>query len=143
VVGWRGRWYVVGHDLDRGALRCFRLSRLVGPVTVTGPPGAFTPPTDVDLISHVVQGSEPVERHGRATLLVRPDRAEGVRRWAERVDPGPDGDIAVVPYHHADGLAAWLVSYGTDVRVLDPPEVRDAVITRLKEITANAEAVAA
>ena len=30
VVCWRGRWYVVGHDLDRDATRCFRLSRIVG-----------------------------------------------------------------------------------------------------------------
>jgi proteasome accessory factor B len=140
VVGWRGRWYVVGHDLDREAVRCFRLSRLVGPVAAVGPPGAFTPPADVDLLSHVAQWSGPVERHGRATVLVRQGRADGVRRWAERIDPGPDGDVAVLPYHCADGLASWLVGYGADVRVLDPPEVRDAVISRLKEIAANAEA---
>jgi proteasome accessory factor B len=138
VVCWRGRWYVVGHDLDRDAARCFRLSRLAGPVTVTGPAGAFTPPGDVDLISHVAHSWGPVERHGRATVLVRRGRADGVRRWAERVEPGPDGDLAVLPYHCPDGFASWLVGYGADVRVLDPPEVRDAVIGRLKEI-ANLE----
>src|SRR5690606_40605444 len=36
VVCWRGRWYVVGHDLDRDAPRCFRLSRIVGAVRATG-----------------------------------------------------------------------------------------------------------
>ncbi len=138
VVCWRGRWYVVGHDLDRQATRCFRLSRIVGPVRAVGPAGAYTPPEDVDLISHVARWYGPVERHGRARVLVRPGRADGVRRWAERVEPGPDGDVAVLPYHCADGLAAWLVSFGADVRVLDPPEVRDAVISRLKEI-ANVE----
>jgi proteasome accessory factor B len=50
------------------------------------------------------------------------------------VTSGPDGDVAVLPYHCADGFASWLVGHGTDVRVLDPPEVRDAVISRLKEI---------
>ena len=30
VVAWRGRWYLVGHDRDRNAPRCFRLSRVVG-----------------------------------------------------------------------------------------------------------------
>lgn len=139
VVGWRGRWYVVGHDLDRDDTRCFRLSRLVGPVAVTGPPGGFTPPEGVDLLSHVAQWSGPVERPGRATVLVRPGRADGVRRWAERITPGPDGDVAVLAYHDPDGFASWLVGYGADVRVLDPPEVRDAAITRLKEIVANAE----
>jgi proteasome accessory factor B len=138
VVCWRGRWYVVGHDLDRDAARCFRLSRLAGPVTVTGPAGVFTPPGDVDLISHVAHSWGPLERHGRATVLVRRGRADGVRRWAERVEPGPDGDLAVLPFHCPDGFASWLVGYGADVRVLDPPEVRDAVIGRLKEI-ANLE----
>ena len=143
VVCWRTRWYVVGFDLDRQDVRCFRLSRLVGPVTTSGPAGAFTPPADVDLISHVAHSWGPVERHGRATVLVRPGHADGVRRWAERVEPGPDGDRAVLAYHCAEELAHWLVGYGADVRVLDPPEVRDAVITRLKEITASAEPVPA
>ena len=142
VVGWRGRWYVVGHDLDREAVRCFRLSRLAGPVIPVGPAGAFTPPPDVDLLSHVVRWSDPIERHGRATVLVRRGRADGVRRWAERIDPGPDGDVAVLPYHSAERLAYWLVGYGADVRVLEPPEVRDAVISRLKEITATLDAEA-
>jgi proteasome accessory factor B len=140
VVCWRGRWYVVGHDLDRDATRCFRLSRVVGEVTATGPAGAFAPPADVDLISHVARWSGPAERQGRARVLVRPGRADGVRRWAERVEPATDGDVLTLPYHCADGLASWLVSYGADVRVLEPPEVRDAVISRLKE-TANLEVV--
>lgn len=135
LVCWRGRWYVVGHDTDRQATRCFRLSRVVGPVRPVGSAGAFTPPADVDLISHVASWQrEPVERQGRARVLVRPGRADGVRRWAEKVTPTPDGDVVELAYHCADGLASWLVGYGADVRVLEPPEVRDAVISRLKEI---------
>lgn len=133
VVCWRGRWYVVGHDLDRDAPRCFRLSRLAGPVKVSGPPAAFTPPADVDLLAYVVNEREPMPHHGRATVLLRPGRADGLRRWAERMQSSPEGDIAVLPYHCPDGLASWLVGFGPDVRVLDPPEVRDAVIGRLKE----------
>src|SRR3954452_13511455 len=48
VVCWRGRWYVVGHDLHRAATRCFRLSRIVGAVKATGRAGAFAPPERVD-----------------------------------------------------------------------------------------------
>jgi proteasome accessory factor B len=134
VVCWRGRWYVVGHDLDRAAERCFRLSRIVGAVRRTGPGGQFRPPENVDLISYVASWSGPVERTGRATVLVRPGRGAGVRRWAQEVTTGPDGDVAVLRYSDADGLAAWLVGYGADVVVLDPPEVRDAAIARLREI---------
>ena len=135
VVCWRGRWYVVGHDLGRDAPRCFRLSRVVGRVRRIGRPGVYTPP-DVDLISYVAHTWSPVERSGRATLLVRPGRCAGLRRYAEEVAPDPDGDRVVLRYADAEGLAGWLVGYGADVRVLDPPEVRDFVVKRLHEISA-------
>jgi len=134
VVCWRGRWYVVGHDLDRDAPRCFRLSRVVGPVRPTGPTDAFTPPPELDLLSYVARERPPADRTGRATVLLRPGYADGVRRFAERVTSTPDGDVAVLRYHCPESLAAWLVGYGSHVRVLDPPEVREAVISRLKEI---------
>jgi len=143
VVCWRGRWYVVGHDLDRDATRCFRLSRIVGPVRATGRPGAFVAPTDVDLISHVARWSGPVERTGRATVLVPAGRAAGLRRWAHETRPGIGGDQLVLPYADAESLAGQLVRYGPDVRVLDPPEVREAVIQRLKEIAARHDEVIA
>ena len=44
VVSWRGRWYVVGHDRDRNAPRCFRLSRIVGDVRLLGRPGVVRRP---------------------------------------------------------------------------------------------------
>jgi proteasome accessory factor B len=137
VVCWRGRWYVVGHDLDRSATRCFRLSRIVGPVRLTGPSGAYQPPAGVDLISHVARWYGPVEHTGQATVLARPGRAAGVRRWAQEVSKGPDGDRLVLRYSDPCGLASWLVRYGADVVVLDPPEVREAVIQRLKEVAAR------
>jgi proteasome accessory factor B len=127
---------VVGHDLDRDAERCFRLSRIVGSVRRCGQPGQFQPPQDVDLISYVARWSGPVDRSGRARVLVRPGRGAGVRRWAQDITPGPDGDLAVLRYSDAEGLASWLVGYGADVVVLDPPEVRDAAIARLREIAA-------
>jgi proteasome accessory factor B len=133
VVSWRGRWYVVGHDLDRDATRSFRLSRIVGPVR-SGQPGGFTRPADVDLIGHVAAWSGPVERAGLATILVRPGRAAGVRRWAEDVQPGPDGDRVTMRYADPDGLARWLVGYGADVVVLAPDEVRKATLARLRDL---------
>ena len=37
VVNRHGRWYVAGHDTDRGEVRVFRLSRIDGPVTLHRP----------------------------------------------------------------------------------------------------------
>ena len=137
VVCWQGRWYVVGHDRDRGATRCFRLSRIVGNVRVTGRPGAFTPPANVDLISHVARWSGPAPRTGRATITVKPGRATGLRRSAAETVPGLDGDRLTIPYADAERLADQIVGYGADVRADGPPEVREAVIQRLKEVVAR------
>jgi proteasome accessory factor B len=133
VVCWRGRWYVVGHDLAREAVRCFRLSRVVGNVRRSGPRDAYEP-LDVDLISYVARWSGPVERPGRATVLVRQGRGAGIRRYAEEIVPGERGDRVALRYAEAEGLASWLVGYGADVLVLDPPDVRDFVLKRLHEI---------
>lgn len=143
VVCWRGRWYVVGHDQGRAATRCFRLSRIVGTVRVTGRPGGYQPPADVDLISHVARWSGPVEHNGRATVLARPGRAAGLRRWARDVVPAADGDRLLLHFADPESFASSLVGYGADVLVLDPPEVREAVIQRLKEIATRHEAASA
>ena len=138
VVCWRGRWYVVGHDLDRKATRCFRLSRIVTSVRRLGRRGAYTPP-EVDLIDSVARWTGPIERTGRTTVLVRPGRGAGIRRWAEDITPGPDSDRVVLRYADAEHIAGWLVGYGSDVVVLDPPEVRELVLKRLHEIVAQHE----
>lgn len=138
VVCWRGRWYVIGYDLDRRAERCFRLSRIVGQVRRTGRTGAYVSPKGIDLIDYVARRSGPVERPGTATVLVRPDRGAGVRRWAEEVVPDPQGrgDRVTLRFADPDSFASWLVGYGADVVVLDPPEVRAAAVARLREIAA-------
>jgi len=135
VVCWRGKWYVVGHDLDRRATRCFRLSRIVGTVRRSGRAGSYEPPADLDLISYVAKFSGPIERSKRATVLVKPGRAAGVRRWATEVVPEADGDRIVLTYGDLDGMAAWLVGYGADAIVIDPPELRERIIARLEQIS--------
>ncbi|GLY00150.1 MULTISPECIES: WYL domain-containing protein [Actinoplanes] len=142
VVCWRGRWYVVGHDKDRAATRCFRLSRIVGDVRATGQPDAFTPPGDTDLISHVAHLSGPVARTGRATVTVRPGRAAGLRRLAAESVATPDGDRLTILYGDAEWLASRIAGYGPDARAEGPPELRTAVIQHLKELVSRHEVTA-
>lgn len=137
VVSWRGRWYVVGWDLDRQAVRSFRMSRIVGPVTPVGPENAFTPPPDLDLLGYVSQWWAPMEHPNRAVVLLKSGRAAGVRRRAESVESGPDGDRVVLRYSDPDSLARWLVGYGSDVVVLEPDEVRKAIVARLRDLVAT------
>lgn len=133
VISWRGRWYLVGHDNVRQAVRCFRLSRIAGPVRLVGPPNAVTVPEGVNLVE-IVAGSHAPQRHGVARIRVRRGCAAGLRRWATVLATDDDYDTIEVAYHDPEYLAERVVGHGADAVVLDPPEVRDLVIRRLRQL---------
>jgi proteasome accessory factor B len=110
------------------------MSRVVGRVVPVGEPGSFTPPADLDLFGHVAQWSNPVAHTNKATVLLRPGRAFGIRRRAESVVSGPDGDRVELRYSDPDSFARWLVGYGSDVVVLEPDDVRKAIVARLRDL---------
>jgi proteasome accessory factor B len=91
VVGWRGRWYLVGHDRDRADARCFRLSRILAPVVAIGPAGAVQVPEGTDAMS-IVRDSFGALPPVIGTAVVRcrsgerpaPPRPPGRRRRAQR-----------------------------------------------------------
>ncbi|WP_299950931.1 YafY family protein [uncultured Modestobacter sp.] len=135
VVAWHGRWYLVGHDLDRQAPRVFRLSRVAGMPKASGPAAAFEPPADLDLAS-VVAGSERREEQ-LVVVRARPGTAIGLRRHAVPLGPAEDGDDRLElrttePWSLADQLAA----HGPDVLVEAPQRMREAVVERLTRLAA-------
>lgn len=133
VVSWRGRWYVVGHDRVREAVRCFRLSRIAGPVQLTGPAGAVTVPEGVDL-GEIVAGSSAPQRRGVARIRVRHGYAAGLRRRAKVLASEDEHDVIEVPYAEAEFLAERVIAHGANAVVLEPPEVRDLVVDWLRRM---------
>ncbi|THV26141.1 helix-turn-helix transcriptional regulator [Glycomyces paridis] len=133
-AAWRGRWYVAGLDLDRGAQRCFRLSRIPGKVRLTGPEGAYTIPEGVDVLAFA-SASETPQIPSRARIVVRPKRAWGVRRRVDQIGPRtPEGDEARFSYTDTAQTAAWLASFGPDVLVLEPPELVKETVACLQAL---------
>jgi proteasome accessory factor B len=135
VVNRHGRWYVAGHDLDRDAVRVFRLSRIEGRVAFSGPPGSVSVPagTDVRELVTAWDAESPAERTAR--LRVRAGTGYGLRRWAVQDKPAGDGwDEIQVPFHEVDRFGDYLASFGPDVIAVEPPDLREAVIGRLKGV---------
>jgi len=128
----RGRWYLVGHDRDREAVRVFRLGRISGPVRADGPDGSVVIPPDVDLDT-LVDSYTPSAPQGVARLLVKPEGGQGLRRRALSVVAGEDDwDEMMVTYWDEESFADELAQYGADVVAVDPPEVRDTLLARLR-----------
>jgi proteasome accessory factor B len=138
VVAWHGRWYLVGHDLDRGAERVFRLSRVVGAPKASGPAGAFEPPAGLDL-AEVVAGQVGGEEH-LVVVRARPGTAIGLRRQATPLGTAGDGsDRLQLRTAEPGRLADQLAALGADVLVESPADVRDAVVARLTRLAAMGE----
>jgi len=138
VVSRYGRWYVGGHDRDREAARVFRLSRVKGPVSFDGPPGSFTVPAGTDVRDLVRSWGGPDPPRRTAVLRVRQGAGYGLRQWAATSRQGPPDepgwDRLECPFSEVDWLAGHLASFGPDVVVLDPPDLREAVVGRLKAV---------
>ena len=134
VVSARGRWYVVGHDSDRGEPRLFRLSRIVGDVTTEGRAGSFVVPegTDVRALTRSLAPEQPI---GRATLRVRKGAARDLRRRAvSTADAGEGWDVLDLEYADLDALAGEVLAALDAVVALAPPELRELVVERLSAV---------
>jgi proteasome accessory factor B len=133
-----GKWYVAGFDRDRGQERVFRLSRIDGPVTFTGPPGTVVVPPDTDVRKSVRawDGEPPPVR--TAELRIRSGTGYGLRRRAVSDQPigsaggGERWDLVRTRFSDAGWYADYIASFGADVVVLEPVDLREAVIRRLK-----------
>ncbi|MGE2736898.1 helix-turn-helix transcriptional regulator [Mycolicibacterium vaccae] len=136
VVTDKGRWYLVGHDRDRDAVRTFRLSRIGAEVTVIGEAGAVTKPADVDLREIVARVIGEWPDAGDARVWVAADRALALRRRATASTPrtlgGRDGDELVIEVGMFDRLAREVAGYGADAIALEPEALRADVIARLR-----------
>lgn len=138
VVNRRGHWYVAGFDRDRKGTRVFRLSRVEGPVKMAGPPGSVTVPEGADVRELVADWNKaPSLSDEPATLRVRTGAGHNIRKYGKSVEPdGADWDIVTTTYPKAGWYAEYLASFGTDVVVLGPEELRQAVVKHLRGVLA-------
>jgi proteasome accessory factor B len=137
VARYSGRWYVVGFDTDRQAERIFRLSRVEGKATTSGPPGSYEIPPGTD-VSQVARRLAPTPSTERVVLLVRKGAGHTLRRGADAVEegvPGPDTESTwdrVVLERATVGVADEVLGYGADVYVEEPERLRERVVRRLR-----------
>ncbi|GAA1017561.1 YafY family protein [Nocardiopsis tropica] len=141
VVTFRGNAYAVGHDVDRGAVRTFKLSRVRGGA-VLDRPATVRPPEDFDLHAHVVATVAERDPVGTARLWVARGRGDGLRRLASaQADAdfrGRPGTELTVEVRSVDALAREVTGLGPDAVVFEPDGLRDAVTGRLTALAGAA-----
>jgi proteasome accessory factor B len=131
IASWHGHWYLTGFDTDRDAPRVFRLGRIEGKVDVDGKAGSYEVPADHQPKAMISKAA--VERDPRpAALKVRVGAGHSLRRQADEIEEIDQSWSRVgLSFAETEAFADEISSFGPDVVVLDPDDLRDAVIARL------------
>jgi proteasome accessory factor BC len=135
-----GHWYLVAWDVDRAAVRTFRVDRIDGDV-VRGQAGEAQVPEGVDVERAVPDEPWQAEGEGTVQMRVLVDALEGPR-VADEV--GQDKVTA----RHADGsvevsfavssftsIRSWVLGLLDHATVLEPPAFRDELVAWLQALT--------
>lgn len=138
VITSQGRWYVIGHDVDRNAPRMFRLSRILGEVLDDGPPQTYEVPAGTDVRALSRSLAPPPSEDIKVTVLARAGTATGLRRWASSISPSDRrgwDELELVGRSERE-LVGTLLGYGDAVEVVGPDSVRETVAARVRALAA-------
>jgi predicted DNA-binding transcriptional regulator YafY len=128
----QGRWYVVGVQDHDASLRVFRFDRMEA---VRPADGTFEPPATFDLRGVLADGY-PFIGTIPATLILR--YSAGVSRWIHEREGGDVAEDGTLTREYPLGDLEWAVrkvlTYGPDVEVVAPVEVRRLVGERLSAL---------
>jgi proteasome accessory factor C len=130
-----GVWYVVGQDLDRKAIRTFRVSRIRSDIRfATRRERDFRLPVEFDVEAHRIPKPwqiGPVA--GRARIAVQEDTAWWVERTLASAGTLDDG-VFETDYARLEPLAGWILRQNGRAVPLEPEELRDAVADGLRKL---------
>ena len=127
-----GYWYLAGVDQSIEQVRTFRLDRVIGTFTVKKGPKKFKTPENFDSES-LFERVKSVE----ATIDVRRGKGTSLRALAASTKSIGEWDQIQIPILDIKTLSALILWHGDDVYVHSPTDLREIIISSLKEISAT------
>jgi len=139
----KGRWYVIGRDVDRQASRMFKLSRMTELPRRVSRAGAYEVPADLDLRS-LARSLAPRERTETALLAIRAGKAPALARRGEPavsdLDLPAGFAVYAVSFSDLHSAAEEITQHAADVVVLEPAELRELVVRGLTAVVESVRA---
>jgi proteasome accessory factor B len=126
IVFWNSFWYLVGMDLDRKAIRLFKISRFQGGVDVSKKRNEFSIPSDFNVSDHLPK--QDLQVISSAKIEIRKDSAALIRQRGKQVTEGPDFDTYEINYENERTFLREIIWHGDNVKILEPLELREQLI---------------
>jgi proteasome accessory factor B len=125
-----GFWYVAGNDLERRAVRLFRLDRVVSEVKEQGRGASYEIPEEFSMHNQLQSRT----RKHVAQLLVRKGKADRLRKHASVQESQDEWDLVKYQYSDMKDLIRDLLWHRDDVKVIGPTEVKESLMASLHSV---------
>lgn len=123
-------WYLLAFDVDQQDIRRFRLDRFASPVETNSPAHYF--PADNEGVQAVLaQVSQEILL---AKVSVRVGRGVNLRRDSTLISSDGEWDLLSLSYYDADELIFNVLWLGEDVRIEEPREIKDQLISSVEKL---------
>ncbi|MEH3089383.1 MAG: WYL domain-containing protein [Microbacterium arborescens] len=138
LLEFEARWHLFAFDTNVGEERTFLLSRICSDVVATR--RSFDPAQRGGAGERALEGLRDLARRQTALVDVMSGTEAAVQLTRRSLEHDRAGARHLrVPYVDLQVFADELASYGPEVRVLEPVELRDAVVTRLRGALSRSE----
>ena len=124
----RGYWYLIGKDVDRQAIRTFRVDRISSTISLQGRAGAY----EVDSEALISEEAKYLGEMKKARIAIRKGKAPQLRLGAVIQEKNADWDLVELDYRSEENLIQRVLWYGTDAVIEEPESLRDSIISRLE-----------
>jgi len=139
VICQKGNWYILGHSESTDDIRVYALSRIKDPVSTDKP---FTIPADFKLENHIDQSfgiwinkEAPVKIELLFDSTVNTYILERTWHATQTIRQNDDGSVYLsFSSNQMQETLHWVMSFGSAVKVLNPPELADKICTETKKM---------
>lgn len=133
----KGVWYLVGRDLTRDAIRTFRVSRIIGEVSLEKSKGTYSVAASFDVLNYL-DSNLFVEKY-QAKVRIRLGKGHTLRTGAMFLSSDGDFELLEISYQNESQFIDQILWHGDDVVVEAPDDLREKVILKLKKLVATHE----
>ena len=126
IVFWNSFWYLIGMDIDRKAIRLFKLSRFQGAVDISKKKNEFNIPNDFEVSQYLPK--QDVEIIRRAIVEIRKDSGALFRQRGKQTAEGVEFDTYEIDYENERSFLREILWHGENIRIIEPPALRNQLL---------------
>ena len=126
IVFWNSYWYLIGMDIDRAAIRLFKLSRFLGAIETSKKKNEFEIPSDFTVADHLPKSD--VEVIHSSKIEIRREAGALLRQRGKLLSQGSEYDTYEINYENERIFLRELIWHGANVRILEPVNLKEELL---------------